>query len=344
MNTIKLDINEYLKDKTFNIDNITYKGIRVLDMNKNQLINICKDYNFTNLLTTSNQQLKLSKNKKELNIYTIGIMFLPFTLFNKEFDITKIDKDIIKFICKKNNIPFNVIANYKIVLDLCSNSTKDCRINCIKFTGKGMFNNVEKARLHRKELLLNDIKLFFAMYIRYNELELIYCLKNKLLLTNRFNILSDINIESFNVIYKDKKVNFAKLLNNFSKNSITNEIDFNLIPYDYTKDYNRKELDFYKLVYSINGFDNDKTLIALKNKMSFAMVLDIEDINKPLPKTYKINGIDIKMIDGDLHDYLPLQKEQVIFGLRWKVNRKDNIKTRIAKKNKAILNGFCRIA
>ena len=50
------------------------------------------------------------------------------------------------------------------------------------------------------------------------------------------------------------------------------------------------------------------------------------------------------MIDGDLHDYLPLQKEQVIFGLRWKVNRKDNIKTRIAKKNKAILNGFCRIA
>ena len=72
--------------------------------------------------------------------------------------------------------------------------------------------------------------------------------------------------------------------------------------------------------------------------------INIEDINKPLPKTYKINGIDIKMVDGDLHDYLPLQNDQVIFGLRWKVNRKDNLKTRIAKKNKAILNGFCRIA
>ena len=38
MNTIKLDINEYLKNKTFNIDNVTYKGIRVLEMNKKQLV------------------------------------------------------------------------------------------------------------------------------------------------------------------------------------------------------------------------------------------------------------------------------------------------------------------
>jgi hypothetical protein len=39
-----------------------------------------------------------------------------------------------------------------------------------------------------------------------------------------------------------------------------------------------------------------------------------------------------------------LIKEQVIHGLRFKTNKLDNKEKRLAKMNKAILNGFVRIA
>ena len=115
---IKLDINKYLTSKTFNIDNVTYNNIKVLDMNKAQLKRICKDYGFTSFLSNSNSQLKLSKNLKELNIHTIGISVLPHSLFNKEFDNSMLSKDIINYLCKSLNIPFNVIMNEKIIIDL----------------------------------------------------------------------------------------------------------------------------------------------------------------------------------------------------------------------------------
>ena len=52
MNTIKFDISDYLESKTFNIDNVTYKGKKVLSMNKAELTRLCKDFNFTTFLTT----------------------------------------------------------------------------------------------------------------------------------------------------------------------------------------------------------------------------------------------------------------------------------------------------
>ena len=352
---IKLDINKYLTSKTFNLDNVTYNNIKVLDMNKAQLKRICNDYGFSSFLSNSNSQLKLSKNLKELNIHTIGISVLPHSLFNKEFDNNKLSKDIINYLCKSLNIPFNTIMNEKIIIDLCNNASKDCRINCISVTGKGMFNSVYNARLKRKELLYNNPILFIAMYIRYALLELEYCLKHKRLLSNRFNILSDINIENINIIYKDNEINIAKLLYNICQKSITKEIEFNLKPYDYTKDYTRKELEYYKLVYSVNGFDyklvysvnsydNDKTLKAINNGLSLAMVFDITNQNIPLPKYYTVNNVKLKVIDTDKIDYLPLVKEQVIHGLRFKTNKLDNKDKRIAKMNKAILSGFVRIA
>jgi hypothetical protein len=349
---IKLDINKYLTSKTFNIDNVNYydtkenRYIKVLSMNKAQLKRICNSYGFTSFLSTSNSQLKLSKNLKELNIHTIGMSFLPHSLFNKEFDNNKLSKDIINYLCKSLNIPFNVIMNKKIIIDLCINASQDCRINCISVTGKGMFNSVYNARLKRKELLYNNPILLIAMYIRYALLELEYCLKHKRLLSNRFNILSDINIENINIIYKDNEIKLAKLLYNICQLSITKDmkLEFDLKPYDYTKDYNRIELDYYKLVYSVNSYDNDKTLKAINNGMSLAMVFNITNQNIPLPKKYKVNGITFDVIDTDKIDYLPLITKQVIHGLRFKTNKLDNKDKRIAKMNKAILSGFVRIA
>ena len=68
MQNLQLDINDYLKQTTFNIDNVYYNNIKVLDMNKKQLLNVCKDFNFSTFLTSDKSQVKLNKTKKELNI------------------------------------------------------------------------------------------------------------------------------------------------------------------------------------------------------------------------------------------------------------------------------------
>ena len=63
-----------------------------------------------------------------------------------------------------------------------------------------------------------------------------------------------------------------------------------------------------------------------------------------LPKKYTVNNRVFKVIDADKNDYLGITNEQVIFGLRFKYKARDNKQTRLNKLNKAILNGFCRIA
>jgi len=73
------------------------------------------------------------------------------------------------------------------------------------------------------------------------------------------------------------------------------------------------------------------------------MVFDTKR-NKPLPKTYKVNNKVFKVIDGDLHDYLPQHKQQCIIGLRFKYKAKDKKDKRLIELNKAILNGFVKIA
>ena len=73
-------------------------------------------------------------------------------------------------------------------------------------------------------------------------------------------------------------------------------------------------------------------------------IFNITNQNIPLPKYYTVNNVKLKVIDTDKIDYLPLVKEQVIHGLRFKTNKLDNKEKRIAKMNKAILSGFVRIA
>ena len=103
MQNLQLDINDYLKQTTFNIDNVYYNNIKVLDMNKTQLLNVCKNFNFSSFLTSDKSQVKLSKNKKELNINTIGISILPFSKLDNNYSIDNYSNSIQEYILNKLN-------------------------------------------------------------------------------------------------------------------------------------------------------------------------------------------------------------------------------------------------
>ena len=334
---IKLDINKYLTSKTFNLDNVTYNNIKVLDMNLNQLKNVCKDFGFTTFLSESKSQAKLAKNLKELNMYSIGIAIAPYELI-KDFNNNNYHKDILDYL--------NYNGLDKIITTVCNNATISCKSNCVIFySGNPCYIDAkQKAMLNRKKLLLTNPMLFLAMYIRYIELKASYCLRNNLLLSIRFNISSDIEYENINIVYKNKVNTFSNISNELiQQTKIDNDKDIILKNYDYTKNFNRLANKDYKFVYSVSDNDINKTKIAINNGLSLAMVFDTKR-NKDLPKTYKINNKVFKVIDGDLHDYLPQHKKQCIIGLRFKYKAKDKKDKRLIELNKAILSGFVRIA
>ena len=102
----KIDINTILQSQIWDISSKTFNGVRVLDMNRRQLEQICRLYGFTKFLTESKGQVKLAKTAKELGIYSIGISISPYTLGRLEDDLSNI-------------------------IDVCTNATTSCKQSCV---------------------------------------------------------------------------------------------------------------------------------------------------------------------------------------------------------------------
>ena len=196
---IKINFNKQLTNNIYDLDNIVYNGIKVLSMNKAELTRVFKEYNFTTLLSKSNP--KLEKNKKELNLYSIGLSIAPHVLNNNK--------------------------NSNIIYDVCSNSTKSCRSNCVIWqAGNPAYIPAKrKAMLNRKNMFTSNPSLFMACLIRSIELESYYSIKNKLIMTYRGNISQDINWESIQVIYNNKSTTMINIIDTFIQSTKLINID-----------------------------------------------------------------------------------------------------------------------
>ena len=331
-----LDINDYLKNKTFNLDNNfildkkTNTKINVLNANKRQLIDLNKTYNFCNLLTLNSS--KLEKSKKILNINTVGLSLAPHT--TNKIDELKLFIDLNKLINKQKNQ----------IITLCGNSNKHCRVNCVSFEcGNPAYEkNKKNAMYNRKLFFLNDTQLFLANFIRHLTLYSDYCINNNLIMSVRPNISSDINYENIKVIYQNKLTTMDKIIFNIV-NKTDRLKDFKPIPYDYTKNYNRKQSSIYHKVFSYGTNDIEKPLQAIKNGLSLAIVVNVAR-NKPLPKTIKIKDKILNAFDGDTIDYLPhwKRKKPSAILLRFKYRAKWNKQKRKIELQKAINGGFVK--
>ena len=303
---MRQDINKMLSSEIYNLDDVTFNKIKISSANLAQLKSICKEYGFSSFLTESKNQVKLGKNYKELGLYTIGMSLSPYELGNHDFTV-------------------------------CFNATSSCKANCvIQNAGNPAYlPNKQKAMLKRKALLADDPKLFLAMFMRYIELKSLYCIKNNLALSIRFNISSDINYENIRIVYHDIETSFSDMAY-----ELIRKTDTDVIPYDYTKNHDRLQNKNYHLVYSVSDSDISKSISAIKNGLSLAMVFDV-DRNKPLPDSYQIGDYTLPVIDGDEHDYLPAYKDKlVIHGLRFKFKASDNKAKRRQVIDKAMLSGF----
>jgi len=316
---ININFNNVLTNNIWDLDDISYNGIEVLSMNKAELTRVFKEYNFTTLLSKSNP--KLEKNKKELNLYSIGLSIAPHVLNNN----------------KNSNIIYNV----------CTNSTKSCRSNCVIWQAgnPAYIPNKRKAMLNRKEFLIRNTSLFLACLIRLVELESFYSIKNKLVMTYRSNIASDLKYESIKIEYKNKLTTMINVINTFIQSTKLDNIDN--VSYDYTKHYNRKQNKNYHLAYSVTDNDINKSLMAIKNGLDLAIVFNTPK-NKELPKTYKLGNKVLQVFDGDKNDFIAENRNKLnmpsIRGLRFKYKASHNKAMRIKSLDNAIKKGFVKQA
>lgn len=88
--------------------------------------------------------------------------------------------------------------------------------------------------------------------------------------------------------------------------------------YDYTKRANRKRLPRnYSLTFSLAEGNDAQAFEALGNGMNVAAVFNVTP-HKPLPPTFTLQGHVFPVIDGDVHDFRPMDAKGVIVGLRAK--------------------------
>ena len=69
----KIDINDILQSKTWDLISKTYGDTPVLEMNLRQLEQVCRAYGFTKFLTESKGQAKLAKTEMTLLCFWLSI-------------------------------------------------------------------------------------------------------------------------------------------------------------------------------------------------------------------------------------------------------------------------------
>lgn len=194
---------------------------------------------------------------------------------------------------------------------VCPMASTGCISACLYGAGHGSMSTVQKGRINKTELFLQDRNLFLKMlYVEISQIQL----KHKLEKTDfaiRLNGTSDVSWESFKIADTGKNI-----FETFKK------ITF----YDYTKNYLRfkKELPKnYRLIFSRSETNEAIAIELIKKGINIAMVFD------RLPEQYK--GYNV--IDGDLSDMRFKDAKGIIVGLKYKSLTGKNVNNQTAFDN-----------
>ena len=196
--------------------------------------------------------------------------------------------------------------------NVCSHATAGCIKACLNTAGMGVFSNVQQARINRTNLFYSNRELFFNKLVKEINSLITKANKNNLIPNIRLNGTSDLPFENISFVYDG--VLYENIFKMFS----------NIQFYDYTKNPNRikkiNNIDNYNITFSKAENNLNDCITALNNGINVASVF-----KSYIPKTYYINGVKYKVIDGDLDDLRFKDIKGVIIGLIAKGKaKKDN--------------------
>jgi hypothetical protein len=240
-------------------------------------------------------------------------------------------------------------------VNLCPFASDGCVKACLYKSGKGAFHSVQKARINKTKLFINDKETFFYNLIK--DLQLLENKSKKLNLKPSARLNGTSDIPFYNMPLKYKGIEYNSIIEMFP----------NILFYDYTKRPIQLNWDLnYHLTFSKSEVNDKEVLQSLDNGYNVAIPFNLKK-GKKLPHYYNLSLPNetpklIKIIDGDLHDlrikeidnkkfdndiYKTLNLKQsnfyknVIIGLRVKGNIKDNSNFILdCKPNQIIVNHF----
>lgn len=179
-----------------------------------------------------------------------------------------------------------------------------CKKPCLDTAGRGVFSNVQQARLNRTKLFLNDRPAFFAYLIKDIKALVKKADKLGIKAAVRLNGTSDIQWEKIKIVYQFDQYSTPKTVTIF-------DIFPNVQFYDYTKIPNRDNLPAnYDLTFSYSGKKDFQKYNerAINNGVRIAAVFD-------KPENIPVTFHKRKVFDGDKHDLTFLNPKNAILGL-----------------------------
>lgn len=182
--------------------------------------------------------------------------------------------------------------------DVCEQASPQCKAMCLYTAGRGVFTNVQQARINRTKLFFEKNKEFLELLFKEITIFEAYCKEHEVQGNVRLNGTSDLNF--INLVIKDDKDIFQ----------LFPELNF----YDYTKDYSREtSYDNYYLLYSRTEETSLETVRSLVDAdKNVAVVFD------EVPEEWH----SIKVINGDINDLRLNDESGVIVGLKAKAKAK----------------------
>lgn len=208
-------------------------------------------------------------------------------------------------------------------VNLCPDASPGCRAACVTHPGKGfgrIFGTINESRLARTRRFLEDRERFLRQLAAELETEQRLADRTGAVATCRLNMASDIDWTAFSMTYG------ANLFGELGA-SPNGQIRF----YDYTKRLSvllRDRPLNYSLTFSRSENNHEKCLEALEAGQNVAVVFSQgpqfsgskRAYQQRLPEVWTPPGYgkEIRVIDGDVHDFRCWDEPGVIVGLRMK--------------------------
>lgn len=206
--------------------------------------------------------------------------------------------------------------------EVCPKRSPGCTAACLHFAGNpGYMTGKNRARIARTKLFFADRNLFM------NILALEIALHNQSAEAQQMEPAIRLNGTS-DIVWELKKfILFPEVADALGR---TENNIISLFPttqfYDYTAIPKRTPPANYYLTFSMKEQNTNDTLAAMLQGQNIAVVFE-----KKLPDFFEIGGRKLLVIDGDEHDYRPVDPVGVVVGLKAK-----------GTKGKADMSGFVK--
>lgn len=191
-------------------------------------------------------------------------------------------------------------------INICPNASAGCILGCLYTAGRGKFSYVQEARLNRANFYINHRQAFLAQL--YGELSKLdkKARRQGTKIAVRLNGTSDLD--------------FIGQINKQFDTDILTQFE-GLAFYDYTKILGKVKKyagQNYYLTFSRSETTKDEDIIeALQYGANVSMVF-----GNGLPNAWKVQGIEVPVLDGDESDIVMMRAKGSILGLKAKGSAK----------------------